>query len=480
MPGKLTVVVNEESADDTVSVIGGILGAIGCVGLIAICVLFGWWLFQRHTQPDQKIAPFSNLFGDSDPSQETRRVCPSETLDLDNRSHQQTSPSHGGPSPSGETASSSNLHPEMQRAPFVTQPLILSDDLERSSPEPNHLNPQMQVQVNDEGALVQLGTNEYAHVYYCGRILGIAAIPGSDGQCGPNDGPACVSCQRFLKLHRLYMESLRAFVVERPQAAGEVLQQSSPSEKPNPLNPSAPSSTRLCSETSSHLTTESRRARVIAQPPLLGDEAERSQNVGMLPPITVQAKEDESLGDQERIFMNTKMALAKRLEDENVQKEALDELRKLQESRNPVDFPQPLQSGGDVEQVYQQPCSKNVEMQLPIEAQTQSSSNLSQVREASEVTLTLMPGSLGVKANWNSGRISFVDPNSQGQRKGILAGWTIGNVNGQPYSEQLLDSVISGTDEYRVTFIVEAGDPLSRDPPLPPPPSAPPPLDRVI
>jgi WD40 repeat protein len=29
---------------------------------------------------------------------------------------------------------------------------------------------------------------------YCGRRLGVEAIPGSDGQCGPNDGPQCADC----------------------------------------------------------------------------------------------------------------------------------------------------------------------------------------------------------------------------------------------------------------------------------------------
>jgi hypothetical protein len=58
--------------------------------------------------------------------------------------------------------------------------------------------------VNDEGALVALGTDEYAFIghdgrlkFYCGRHLGTDAIPGSDGRCGPTGGPACASCSRF-------------------------------------------------------------------------------------------------------------------------------------------------------------------------------------------------------------------------------------------------------------------------------------------
>ena len=35
------------------------------------------------------------------------------------------------------------------------------------------------------------------HRYYCGRHLGRAAIPGSDGRCGPTNGPQCQSCIRY-------------------------------------------------------------------------------------------------------------------------------------------------------------------------------------------------------------------------------------------------------------------------------------------
>ena len=50
---------------------------------------------------------------------------------------------------------------------------------------------------NDEGAAVALSSDaRYAHLYYCGRHLGREAIPGSDDQCGPNNGPQCASCKR--------------------------------------------------------------------------------------------------------------------------------------------------------------------------------------------------------------------------------------------------------------------------------------------
>ena len=57
-------------------------------------------------------------------------------------------------------------------------------------------------QVNDEGAEVFPGRQE-RHRYYCGRNLGRAAIPGSDGRCGPTNGPQCQSCIRFQVAQRL-------------------------------------------------------------------------------------------------------------------------------------------------------------------------------------------------------------------------------------------------------------------------------------
>ncbi|CAK0852885.1 unnamed protein product [Prorocentrum cordatum] len=51
---------------------------------------------------------------------------------------------------------------------------------------------------NDESAEVRLSPQEgHRHKWYCGRTLGKEAIPGSNGRCGPNNGPQCVPCRRF-------------------------------------------------------------------------------------------------------------------------------------------------------------------------------------------------------------------------------------------------------------------------------------------
>jgi len=57
---------------------------------------------------------------------------------------------------------------------------------------------QGQENLNDEGAPVRPGRDVgHENKYYCGRNLGVRAIPGSDGRCGPSNGPQCASCKRF-------------------------------------------------------------------------------------------------------------------------------------------------------------------------------------------------------------------------------------------------------------------------------------------
>jgi hypothetical protein len=51
---------------------------------------------------------------------------------------------------------------------------------------------------NDEGVPVYRSTHpDHNHMWYCGRYLGMDVMPGSDGHCGPHDGPACPACKFF-------------------------------------------------------------------------------------------------------------------------------------------------------------------------------------------------------------------------------------------------------------------------------------------
>ena len=49
--------------------------------------------------------------------------------------------------------------------------------------------------MNRAGVRMALGTGLGKNNLYCGRRLGVAAIPGSDGRCGPNNGPQCKDCK---------------------------------------------------------------------------------------------------------------------------------------------------------------------------------------------------------------------------------------------------------------------------------------------
>ena len=49
--------------------------------------------------------------------------------------------------------------------------------------------------LNNAGFKIKLGTkNDGLKKFYCGRLLGKTLIPGSDGMCGPNNGPQCSDC----------------------------------------------------------------------------------------------------------------------------------------------------------------------------------------------------------------------------------------------------------------------------------------------
>mmetsp|Transcript_121240 Transcript_121240/g.388353 ORF Transcript_121240/g.388353 Transcript_121240/m.388353 type:complete len:195 (-) Transcript_121240:89-673(-) len=43
---------------------------------------------------------------------------------------------------------------------------------------------------------------QWQHLFYCGRNLGAGTIPGSDGRCGPSNGPQCASCKRYKAPHQ--------------------------------------------------------------------------------------------------------------------------------------------------------------------------------------------------------------------------------------------------------------------------------------
>ena len=89
---------------------------------------------------------------------------------------------------------------------------------------------------NDEGHLVAVGRGSCNDRYYCGRHLGRAAPRGSDGQCGPNDGPPCQSCKRFGSGVSASANSARRVAMSPFQVGDLVLMHGLVSDAGRPLN----------------------------------------------------------------------------------------------------------------------------------------------------------------------------------------------------------------------------------------------------
>ena len=68
------------------------------------------------------------------------------------------------------------------------------------------------LEFNDVGVSMHLGTNG---IMYCRRWLGEAAIPGSNGQCGPDNGPQCADCAESTR-----SETWQNFNNNAPMASG--------------------------------------------------------------------------------------------------------------------------------------------------------------------------------------------------------------------------------------------------------------------
>lgn len=72
--------------------------------------------------------------------------------------------------------------------------------------------------------------------------------------------------------------------------------------------------------------------------------------------------------------------------------------------------------------------------------------------KATLMTGNFQAGKIGIHATWNNGRVNKIDEGGQGEREGVEVGMVMIQVNGQEYSEKLLDQAIDGDGDYQVTF----------------------------
>lgn len=67
-------------------------------------------------------------------------------------------------------------------------------------------------------------------------------------------------------------------------------------------------------------------------------------------------------------------------------------------------------------------------------------------------TRTLKPGDVGMRADWDTGEVETVFPESHAKKVGIKKGWYWVKINGKPYCNLCSDRAIRGKEPYNVTF----------------------------
>lgn len=103
--------------------------------------------------------------------------------------------------------------------------------------------------------------------------------------------------------------------------------------------------------------------------------------------------------------------------------------------------------------------------------------------KANLLIVTLKPGKIGITADWPTGCVTKIGPDSQGQRAGVAVGMIFKTLDGEEYCKSLLDIKAKGSDDYEVTFEIADEDKAPLSPPpisSPPPVSSPPPISHAI
>mmetsp|Transcript_32872 Transcript_32872/g.83213 ORF Transcript_32872/g.83213 Transcript_32872/m.83213 type:complete len:448 (-) Transcript_32872:38-1381(-) len=71
-------------------------------------------------------------------------------------------------------------------------------------------------------------------------------------------------------------------------------------------------------------------------------------------------------------------------------------------------------------------------------------------------TVTLQPGDLGLTFDCGSRAVVNVTVGSQCEKAGVMAGWRLHEINGLPFSRELLSKHLTGQQPYKVSFIPAA------------------------
>jgi len=101
---------------------------------------------------------------------------------------------------------------------------------------------------------------------------------------------------------------------------------------------------------------------------------------------------------------------------------------------------------------------KLLETQQALAKENKGKGNIGKPKKPNEkpkseiVSFMFQPGQMGIQAKWNEGEVVSVIHNGQAMRLGVQEGWKIVQIDGEPYTESLLDQKMEGQSEYSLAF----------------------------
>jgi len=103
-------------------------------------------------------------------------------------------------------------------------------------------------------------------------------------------------------------------------------------------------------------------------------------------------------------------------------------------------------------ELYQNPRTVTVQAEAP-PSQPAAAEAPAEEPTVQTCTIAFKAEKLGIKANWHTGSVDFkLEEACQAKALGVRQGWQIIEVNGEPYSESVLDTAIDAAQGFELTF----------------------------
>jgi len=117
---------------------------------------------------------------------------------------------------------------------------------------------------------------------------------------------------------------------------------------------------------------------------------------------------------------------------------------------------------------------KELEVQHALAKENKGKGNVEKTEKPKEkptseiVIFMFQPGQMGIQAKWHKGEVVSVIEDGQAMRLGIQEGWKIVQIDGEPYTESLLDQKTAGDCEYSLAFEIPMSNVVNKPEPYRP------------